>query len=112
MTKTLILLVLLVAGLAAAQTTHTATLTWVDTLNPAGTTYNVYRAAGLCSGTPPFSKIASAVTVKTYADPNLSPGNFCYQVTASLGGVESAASNQAGAPVPSFPPTNLAITVQ
>jgi hypothetical protein len=35
-----------------AQTTHWAKPTWVDTLNPSGTTYSVYRAPGLCSGPP------------------------------------------------------------
>ncbi len=97
--------------LAAAQT-HSATLTWVDTSNPAGTTYSVYRATGLCSGTPTFSKIASALTVKTYVDTTVAPGNYCFSVTATFAGVESAQSNTAGAPVPSFTPTSLAVTVQ
>ncbi len=96
--------------LAAAQT-HSATLTWTDTLNPAGTTYSVYRATGLCSGTPTFSKIASALAVKTYLDTTVTPGNFCFAVTATFQGVESAQSNTAGAPVPSFPPATLAVTV-
>lgn len=96
----------------AAQTTHSVTLTWTDTLNPTGTTYNVYRATGLCSGTPTFSKIASALVVKTFQDTTVTPGNYCYEATATFNGMESAPSNTAGAPVPSFPPAGLAVTVQ
>jgi hypothetical protein len=103
---------LFTAALLAAQTTHSVTLTWTDTLNPAGTTYSVYRATGLCSGSPVFSKIASAVAVKTYQDTTVTPGNYCFAVTATSNGMESAQSNTALAPVPSFAPTTLSITVQ
>jgi hypothetical protein len=109
--KTL-LLILAVCTVLAAQTTHSVTLTWTDTLNPAGTTYTVYRSTGLCSGTPTFSKIASAVTVKTYQDSTVTPGNYCYAVTATANGMESAQSNTALAPVPSFPPSALSVVVQ
>jgi fibronectin type 3 domain-containing protein len=91
---------------------HSVTLTWADGKNPSGVTYTVYRATGLCSGTPTFSKLATAVAVLTYADSTVTPGNYCYQVTASVASVESAPSNQAAAAVPSFPPTSLAATVQ
>lgn len=94
------------------QTTHSATLTWVDTLNPSGTTYNVYRSTGLCSGTPVFSKIATAITPKTYQDTTVSPGPYCYEVTAQFSGVESAPSNTGLANVPSFAPTQLTVVVQ
>lgn len=97
---------------AFAQTTHSATLTWADTQNPAGTTYNVYRATGLCSGTPVFSKLASGLVPKTFTDPTVSPGNWCFQVTATTAGIESPASNTAQAPVPNFAPTQLQVTVQ
>lgn len=107
----LIVFLILAAGLQA-QTTHSVTLTWTDTLNPSGTTYTVYRATGLCSGTPTFSKLASALTGKTYLDSTVIPGNYCYEVTATLNGMESAPSNTAGAPVPSFPPSQLSVTVQ
>lgn len=112
--KTLILLVLLFLTALGipAQATHSVTLTWTDTLNPAGTTYSVYRATGLCSGTPVFSKIASAVTVKTYQDTTVTPGNYCYAATATANGMESAQSNTSLAPVPSFAPTQLSVTVQ
>lgn len=103
---------LLASCLLLAQTVHSATMTWVDNLNPAGTTYSVYRANGLCSGSPVFSKIASAVAVKTYVDTTVTPGNYCFAVTATFQGMESAQSPSAAAPVPTFPPTGLAVTVQ
>ena len=110
--KRIALVFLLFALVAAAQTTHSVTLTWADTLNPAGTTYSIYRATGLCSGTPVFSKVASAITVKTYQDTTVQPGNYCYTATATINGMESAQSNTALAPVPSFAPTGLSVTVQ
>ena len=100
------------AGLLLAQTQHSATLSWTDNLNPTGTTYNVYRATGLCSGTPTFSKLATAVATKNYVDNTVTPGNYCYTVSATFNSVESAQSTAAAAAVPSFPPTSLQITVQ
>ena len=111
MIKTIALL-MLCAFAALAQTAHSATLTWADTLNPPATTYSVYRATGLCSGTPTYAKIATALTAKTYEDTTVQPGNYCYTVTASYNGMESAPSNTAGAPVPSFPPASLNVTVK
>jgi hypothetical protein len=110
-----ILIVLLaLAGSAAAQaTTHSVTLSWTDTLNPAtGTTYNVYRATGLCSGTPVFSKLASAIAVKSFTDSTVTPGNYCYTVTASVAGVESAQATPVNPTVPAFPVTAISFTVQ
>ena len=108
----LLLLLLCLASALLAQTTHSATLVWQDATNPAGTTYSVYRSTGLCSGAPVFSKIASALTVKTYVDSTVTAGNYCYQVTATSGGMESAPSNQAPAPVPSFPPQSLTVAIK
>ncbi len=107
-----LILIAILTSVALAQMTHKVTLTWVDDRNPAGTTYSVYRAPGLCSGTPTFAKIGTAVTAKTYEDTTVQPGNYCYAVTATLNGMESAQSNTALAPVPSFPPTALSVTVQ
>lgn len=106
---TLALLALPIFGQAAQ---HSVTLTWTDTSNPAGTTYSVYRATGVCSGAPTFSKLLTGVTAKTYTDATVTPGNYCYQVTAVFAGIESAPSPTALAPVPSWPPTQLAVTVQ
>lgn len=110
--KRYFVLALLVGSMTAQAATHSVTLTWVDTANPAGTTYNVKRATGLCSGTPTFSTIASAVTAKTYADTTVSPGNYCYVVTAVFGGAESVPSNSVQPNVPAFAPTSLTFTVQ
>lgn len=104
--KTL-LLFLVFCLLAGAQTTHTVTLNWADDRNPAGTTYSIYRATGLCSGTPTFAKIATAVAVKTYQDSTVQPGNYCYAVTATFNAVESAQSNTVNPAVPAFAPTGL-----
>ena len=110
---TAVLLTLMLAvGALAQAVTHNAKLIWVDTQNPTGTTYSIYRATGLCSGTPVFSKLATGVAVLTYTDTTVTPGNYCYQVTAVAGGVESAPSNSVLAPVPSFPPQTLSVVVQ
>ncbi len=110
MTK-LTLCLMLFASLGFAQgATHSATLTWTDPSNPAGVTYSVYRATGLCSGSPTFSKIATAIAVLTYVDTTVTAGNYCYQVTATASGMESAPSNSVLATVPSFPPQTLAVT--
>lgn len=103
---------LLTAQVLHAQTPHTVTLNWLDAANPSGATYNVYRATGLCSGTPVFSKLATAVAVKTFVDSTVTPGNYCYVTTASIGGAESGNSNNAPASVLPFPPTGLNVTVQ
>ena len=91
---------------AVAAQTHSATLTWNDT-NAAGTTFNVYRATGLCTAFPTFSKIASGVAVKNYQDTTVAAGNYCFYVTAVFQAAESIPSNLAPAPIPSFTPTGL-----
>lgn len=86
-------------------------LTWTDNANPSGTTYSVKRATGICSGTPNFSTLASGVAAKTYEDTTVTVGNYCYVVTATFGGLESAPSNTAGAPVLPKPPSIDNVTV-
>lgn len=105
---------LLGGGPASAQVlpTHSVTLTWADTQNPAGTVYNVYRATGLCSGNPSFSKIATALAAKTFSDTTVQVGAYCYYVTASLNNAESAPSVSAPATILPFPPDGLKIQVQ
>jgi hypothetical protein len=69
-------------------------LTWQDPINPAGTTYyTVYRSQGLCSGVPAFNKIAQGITNNFYFDTTTpSPGPYCYAVSATVKGNESAVS--------------------
>lgn len=113
MLKRLLLLSLFASTFLLGQTTtHSATLTWVDTQNPAtGTTYSVYRVTGLCSGSPTFAKIATALAVKTYVDTTVQPGPYCFQVTATFNAVESAPSGSAAAAIPAFAPSGLTIQV-
>lgn len=106
------LALLILTVVAAHAQTHSVVLTWADTTNPVGTTYNVYRAASVCSGTPAFTRIAAAVPVKNYTDTTVQPGNYCYRVTSVLNGIESPPSNNAPAPVPPFVPSGLSVTVQ
>jgi hypothetical protein len=84
----------------------------MDTSNPAGTTYSIYRATGVCTGSPAYSKIVEGLTAKTYEDATVQPGNYCYVATASYSGTESAYSNSALAPVPSWSPTGLTVMVK
>lgn len=113
MKKTLALTVLLflAGGVAAAQTTHKATITITDTINPTGTTYSIYRATGLCSGTPVFSKLATGIAILSYVDSTVTPGNYCYQVTASVASIEGPPSNQAAGVVLPFA-VQISVTVQ
>ena len=105
-------LLIIILGISVAAfcqpTPHSVTLSWDDTQNPTGTTYNLYRAPLRCSQStnPAFAAIASGITAKTYVDTPVSVGNYCYTVRASLDGVESLDSNYATAEVRPFPPTN------
>jgi len=109
--KNLLLLLLISLGLFA-QEKHGVYLTWSDPSNPPGTTYTLYRATGLCSGSPVFNKIATALTAKSYDDTTIIPGNYCYVVTATFQGSESAYSNSVLAPIPTFAPIELNITIK
>lgn len=86
-------------------------LTWADAINPAATTYNVYRAGGSCDSPPAFTKIASALPVKAYTDANITTGTYCYYVTAELAGLESLPSPTAGAQVTPAAPGTITVTV-
>ncbi len=89
---------------------HTASISWTNSPDTSST--NVYRLAGSCpAGTAGFTKItASPVTTGTYTDPAVTPGAYCYYVTATLNGVESIPSNTIQANVPVAPPSGLTIT--
>jgi hypothetical protein len=107
------LLLLLLASVCFAQPTRTVTLTWADTLNPAGTLYNLYRASGTCgSGSLTFTRIASNLSAKTYSDVGVTPGQYCYAATANINSIESAQSVPAGAQVTPFAPTGMSVIVQ
>lgn len=97
-------------GLVATVVANQVQLTWADDLNPPGTTrWKVLRAPGLCSGSPVFSPIATALAVKNYTDAAAPVGTSCYAVTATDNGVESSPSNGQQAAIPTLPPTALTI---
>ena len=109
--KTIIALILF-ASAAMGQATRSVTLTWADNTNPAGTTYNVFKAPLACSANPTnYARIASAVAAKTYLDQNVAIGAYCYYVTAVYASQESGRSPTALAAVGPFPPDGLVVTV-
>jgi hypothetical protein len=91
--------------------TRSVVLNWTDTANPAGVTYNVYRAPSACTGTPAFARITSGVIPKTFTDANVPYGTYCYVVTAVGGGIESAYSPTAGTAVGPYAPSGLTLSV-
>ncbi len=82
---------------ARARRQHQVTIAWTDS-NPPGIRWDVYRASGSCVAV--FSRIAVALSVKTYVDRNVSgSGIYCYYVAATINGL-SAASGTAIAVIP------------
>jgi hypothetical protein len=118
----IILLSLLLAVSAIAQNTpaHTAVVQWTDTLNPAGTAYNVYRMAGACPLTPPtstggFAQLNNApVGGMIYVDASVVAGTYAYVVTAVVAGVETGPSpcGQGTIPVGGVPPQSITVTIK
>lgn len=110
--STTLLLTLLLALPLPAQTVHSVKVTWTDTANPAGTTYNIYKASAACSSSPTLTKLNTApVTTQSYTDANVAPGTYCYAATAvNTQGDESARSNQGPATI-APPPNAITITV-
>ena len=112
--KRLALCILFAGIIAAAQPVHTAVLTWLDALNPSGSTYNVYRAPGQCTGTPApaFVQLKTGIAALTYTDSPITAGTYCYAVTATVAGSESPQSNLAVAAVQPYAPTGLTVIVK
>ena len=106
--------VLALAIAAGAQSSHSVSLSWGASpdagANPS-LTYNVYRAASGCTGTPTFSKLNTAsVSGTSFSDLSVSVGNtYCYEVTAVLNGLESAPSNSAPAVILPAAPQTLVV---
>lgn len=102
--------VLLFGGMAFGQ--HSGVLTWTASTD-SGVTYNIYRAAAACSTTPTLTKIASSVAATTYTDSAVTVGTtYCWGVTASLNGQESAMSNTAGGVIPVAGATVLVVVLK
>lgn len=110
MKRKFVLALVLVLALAAQSFAHTASISWSNSPDTSNT--NVYRLAGTCPATTTgFVKItATPVTTANYTDSTVSPGVYCYYVTATLNGSESVPSNTAQATVPVAPPSGLSIT--
>jgi hypothetical protein len=114
----IVLLALLLAAPAFAQSAHSVTLSWTISpdagANPA-LTYNVYRAPSACPAAgPPANqvKIGSA-SVLTFQDTSVSIGQvYCYTVRSALNGSESLDSNTAAAVILPSPPANLTVTAK
>jgi titin len=87
-------------------TQHGIQLAWQDTTP--GATFNVYRST--TSGGEAKPPLVTGLTALSYLDASGTPGTqYFYEVTAVLGGIESAPSAEAGATFPTVPssPTNL-----
>lgn len=108
--KTILLLAIGALTLSAQPSQRQVTLTWEDLVNPAGTTYNVYRAQGQCSTTQTFVKVASGLAAKTATD-TVNPGQYCYYATATFDTAESDASLTAGAKVKPGSPQKFTVQV-
>ena len=89
--------------------TRSADLVWTDTVNPTGTTYNVYRAPNTCDVAALFAKVAVSVPDKKYTDSGLLSGAYCYKVTATYGNLESIPSNLTELIVPLVAPGDLKV---
>ena len=102
--------VLLTGMLASAQTVqHGITLSWSWT-GTGTVTYSVYRAT--TPGAEAKPPLATGVAL-TYTDQTVAVGTkYCYTITATVGGVESAASTEVCAQVvvPNTP-TNPSATI-
>lgn len=101
-----------IAAFVFAQGGKIVDLSWTDNANPAGTSYNIKRATGLCTGSPNFSTIATGVTSKAYTDTGVGIGTYCYAVTASFNNIESTNSPTASATVPPREVAELSVVVR
>jgi hypothetical protein len=114
-------LLLLVSLAAFAQNgSHVAVVQWTDTLNPAGTTYNVYRQNAACPPTPPtstagFTELTNApVSGLLYSDSTVTAGTWSYVVTANVNGVQTGPSpcGQGTVPAAGVPPQSITVTIK
>lgn len=115
------------AGTSVAKTIgQSATLSWVAPTTyvtgaaiASGTaiTYSVYEAqqsAGTTCGTPSFgTPVVTGVTSTSYVTPTYTAvGVYCYDVTDTVAGTESAPSNIVSAIVSNPVPKAPAVTIQ
>jgi hypothetical protein len=95
--RTVILFLLMLAGKSCLA--QSIQLSWGQSITP-GTTVNVYRLVGLCTGT--FALVKSNLPAAgSWTDTNVSYGtNYCYYAKAVHNGVESVRSGRAWLMIP------------
>jgi hypothetical protein len=92
----------LLAALPVNAQGHTASLNWTAASDAvAGSTYNVYRAAGSCPATAPgtltWTKLtATSISSLSFTDSTITVGAWCYYVTQVQVSIESLPSVPAG----------------
>jgi hypothetical protein len=91
-----------------ASSPHTATFTWTASVD--GGSVSLYRASSACSATPTsFTVVQSGLPAAgPAADSTVTAGAWCYYVTTTVQGLESAASNKITITVLPQPPAGLA----
>jgi hypothetical protein len=110
------ILILLASVAAFAQTGRTVDLSWglSPTLGVTGS--NVYRLSAACPSTvtlAAFTKLNATpipIATRTYSD-TVPIGTYCYVVTATGAGLESAPSNTASAVATPAPPPGLTVNI-
>ncbi len=87
---------------AAVQTGHSVTLTWIASTTSTVTGYNVYRTTTNGTGYAKINATPVLAPTVTYTDTTVSSGTTYYYVTTAVdvGGAESVYSNQAAAAIP------------
>ena len=118
--RRLILVLFLLSALGAfAQSAHNVSLTWSASADAAANptlTYNVYRAPEACPAgnvIPSNGVKVGNVPTPGYNDTAVLVGqSYCYFVTAALNGGESAPSNTAGGTIPIAAPGSVVITIK
>lgn len=112
MTRCLILWMLVLSLAFGQSTTRQLDISWTDSDNPTGTTYDVHRAAktaGSC-GTP-VKVNAASLTTKTYSD-SVVPGVYCYWIVATAPGAPASPMSDPGeGTVPTFKPSAPTVTI-
>lgn len=109
---TVLFLIMLVCPSANAQ--HSATLSWTASADAGANptlTYNIFRSSTTCASATSFTQLNTApITGTTYTDSTVTPGNYCYEATSVLNGVQSADSNTAQAVILPASPSSLVVT--
>lgn len=105
-------------GLRAQTVGHSVALSWVlstdDTTSgcaaPNTCSQTIYRSLGSCTATPTFTTIGSPTSsTATFTDTTVVPGTYCYAVTFTQNGLESA-KDITTVTLPPFAPTGMAGT--